>query len=62
MIKPRFNPRLCRFLMKIIIAINPVRACARTSAKDDSFPWGGGGGGGGGWGGGGGGDMPNDCI
>ena len=36
-IKPRFYPLPCRFLMKIIIDINPVCACVRTSAEDDDF-------------------------
>ena len=37
-IKLRFDPRLCQFLMKIIPVINCVRACVRTSAEDDDFP------------------------
>ena len=37
-IKPRFDPRLCQFLMKIISVNNRVCACARTSAEDDNFP------------------------
>ena len=36
-IKPRFHPVLCKFLMKIITVIYSVRACVRTSAEDDDF-------------------------
>ena len=36
-IKPRFYPRLCQFLMKIIPVINWVCACVKTSVEDDSF-------------------------
>ena len=32
-IKPRFYPRLCQFLMKII----PVCTCVKTSVEDDNF-------------------------
>ena len=47
--KPRFYPLLCQFLMNIVIVINPVCTCVRTSAEDDDFKdfqTGGGGGGG----------------
>ena len=37
-IKHRFYPRLCQFLMKIIPVNNRVCACARKSAEDDNFP------------------------
>ena len=36
-IRSRFYPRLCRFLMKIITVINLVCACVKTSAEDDDF-------------------------
>ena len=36
-IKPRFCPRLCQFLMKMIPVINWVCACVKTSVEDDSF-------------------------
>ena len=41
--KPRFCPRLCQFLMKIIPVISCVCACITTSAQDDNFPREGGG-------------------
>ena len=37
-IKPRFYPRLCPSLMKIITVISRVCACVRTSAEDANFP------------------------
>ena len=36
-IKPRFYPRFCQFLMKIIPVINWVCACVKTSVEDDNF-------------------------
>ena len=36
-IKPRFYPQLCQFLMTIIPVINSVGACIRMSAEDDNF-------------------------
>ena len=36
-IRPRSYPLLCQFLMKIIIVINLVCACIKTSAEDDDF-------------------------
>ena len=46
-IRPPSYPLLCQFLMKIIIVINLVCACVKTSAEDDDFQrlWKGGGGG-----------------
>ena len=41
------NYWLCQFLMKIILVINWMCACAKTSVEDDNFlrdGWGGGGG------------------
>ena len=52
-IRPRFYPLLCQVLKKIIMVINPVCACVKTSAEDGDFQRlskggrGGGGGGGG---------------
>ena len=36
-IRPPSYPLLCQFLMKIIIVINLVCACVKTSAEDDDF-------------------------
>ena len=36
-IRPRSYPLLCQFLTKIIIVINLVCACVKTSAEDDDF-------------------------
>ena len=36
-IRPRSYPLLCQFLMKIIIVINLVCACVKTSAEYDDF-------------------------
>ena len=36
-IKPRFYPRLCQFLMKIIPVINWVYTCIETSVEDGNF-------------------------
>ena len=36
-IRPRSCPLLCQFLMKIIIVINLVCACIKTSAEEDDF-------------------------
>ena len=36
-IRPHSYPLLCQFLMKIIIVINLVCACVKTSAEDDDF-------------------------
>ena len=36
-IRPRSYPLLCQFLMKIIIVINLVCACVKTSPEDDDF-------------------------
>ena len=36
-IRPRSCPLLCQFLMKIIIVINLVCACVKTSAEEDDF-------------------------
>ena len=36
-VRPRSYPLLCQFLMKIIIVINNVCACVKTSAEDDDF-------------------------
>ena len=36
-LKPPFYPLLCQCLMKIILVINPVCTCVRTSAEDDDF-------------------------
>ena len=36
-IRPRFYPLLCQFLMEIIIVINLVSAWVKTSAQDDDF-------------------------
>ena len=36
-IKPRFYPQLCQFLMKNIPVINRVSACVKTSVEDDNF-------------------------
>ena len=33
-IKPRFYPRLCQFLMKIVPVINSVCACVKTSVSN----------------------------
>ena len=42
-IKLRFYPRLCQFLMKIIPVIKCVCACVRTSSEEDNCPREGGG-------------------
>ena len=36
-IRPRFYPLLCQFLMKIIIVINLVCEYVETAAEDDDF-------------------------
>ena len=36
-IRPRTYPLFCQFLMKIIIVINLVCACVKTSAEGDHF-------------------------
>ena len=36
-IRPRSFPLLCQFLMKIIIVINLLCMCVKTSAEDDDF-------------------------
>ena len=36
-IRPRSYPLLCQFLTKIIIVINLVYSCVKTSAEDDDF-------------------------
>ena len=36
-IRPRSYPRLCQFLTKIMIVINLVCACVKTSAEDVDF-------------------------
>ena len=36
-VRPCFYPLLCQFLMKIIIVINFVCVCVRTSAEDEDF-------------------------
>ena len=36
-IRPRSYPLLCQFLMKIIIVINLMCACVKTSAAGDDF-------------------------
>ena len=36
-IKPRFYPRLCQFLIKIRPVINWVCACVKTSVQDDNL-------------------------